>query len=61
MGKQTLHKVDIIIDVEDFGESDSWTHLFGFRKIESHVDQATGGRYDGSLENNFKRHRWKVC
>ena len=44
MGKQTLHKVDIIIDVEDFGESDSWTHLFGFRKIESHVDQATGGR-----------------
>jgi mannosylglycoprotein endo-beta-mannosidase len=46
MGKQTLHKVDIIIDVEGFGESDSWTHLLGIREIKSHVDQATGGRYN---------------
>ncbi|MED6141165.1 hypothetical protein PIB30_100597 [Stylosanthes scabra] len=33
-----------VIDVEGFGESDSWSHLFGFRKIESHIDPATGGR-----------------
>lgn len=44
MGKQTLHRVNIIIQVHDYGESDSWTHLFGFRKIESYIDPSTGGR-----------------
>uniref|UniRef100_A0A7N2L4W2 Uncharacterized protein n=1 Tax=Quercus lobata TaxID=97700 RepID=A0A7N2L4W2_QUELO len=29
---------------EGYGESDAWSHLFGFRKIESHIDSATGGR-----------------
>lgn len=45
MGKQSLYNVVIIIDVKGFGESDSWSHQFGFRKIESHIDEATGGRY----------------
>jgi mannosylglycoprotein endo-beta-mannosidase len=45
MGKQPLYNVAISIDVKGFGESDSWSHLFGFRKIESHIDDATGGRY----------------
>lgn len=44
MGKQTLYKVDITVDVKDYGESDSWSHPFGFRKIESYIDSATGGR-----------------
>ncbi|KAK7258855.1 hypothetical protein RIF29_24443 [Crotalaria pallida] len=44
MGKQSLYNVVIIIDVKGFGESDSWNHHFGFRKIESHIDDATGGR-----------------
>eukprot|EP00249_Psilotum_nudum_P010087 c22324_g1_i1 orf=833-3763(-) len=44
MGEQALYKVDIIIEVEGYGESDSWSHLFGFRKIESHIDPSTGGR-----------------
>ncbi|KAK2419127.1 mannosylglycoprotein endo-beta-mannosidase [Trifolium repens] len=44
MGKQPLYNVAISIDVKGFGESDSWSHLFGFRKIESHIDNATGGR-----------------
>lgn len=44
MGKQSLYKVVIAVDVKGFGESDSWTHLFGFRKIESSIDSATGGR-----------------
>ncbi|KAL1341540.1 hypothetical protein AAHE18_09G094600 [Arachis hypogaea] len=44
MGKQNLYDVVISIDVEGFGESDTWSHLFGFRKIESHIDDATGGR-----------------
>lgn len=44
MGKQSLYNVVISIDVKGFGESDSWSHLFGFRKIESHIDDATGGR-----------------
>nr|XP_027188383.1 mannosylglycoprotein endo-beta-mannosidase-like isoform X2 [Cicer arietinum] len=44
MGKQSLYNVVINIDVKGFGESDSWSHLFGFRKIESHIDDATGGR-----------------
>ncbi|MED6218647.1 hypothetical protein PIB30_028488 [Stylosanthes scabra] len=44
MGKQSLYNVVISIDVKDYGESDSWSHLFGFRKIESHIDDVTGGR-----------------
>ncbi|KAL9320281.1 hypothetical protein ACSQ67_012120 [Phaseolus vulgaris] len=44
MGKQSLYNVVISIDVKGFGESDSWSHHFGFRKIESHIDNATGGR-----------------
>jgi len=46
MGKQFLYNVSITADVKGFGESDKWEHLFGFRKIESHIDRATGGRYD---------------
>ncbi|KAF5740062.1 putative beta-mannosidase [Tripterygium wilfordii] len=44
MGKQSLYNVTITVDVEGYGESDSWSHHFGFRKIESHIDRATGGR-----------------
>ncbi|KAF9607598.1 hypothetical protein IFM89_037526 [Coptis chinensis] len=44
MGKQFLYNVVVSVDVEDYGESDSWSHLFGFRKIESAIDDATGGR-----------------
>ncbi|KAL2325508.1 hypothetical protein Fmac_024566 [Flemingia macrophylla] len=44
MGKQSLYNVIINIDVEGYGESDSWSHYFGLRKIESHIDGATGGR-----------------
>ncbi|CAI8603446.1 unnamed protein product [Vicia faba] len=44
MGKQSLYNVVISIDVKGFGESDTWSHYFGFRKIESHIDSATGGR-----------------
>lgn len=44
MGKQSLYNVEITVDAESFGESDSWSHHFGFRKIESHIDNATGGR-----------------
>ncbi|WJX13225.1 mannosylglycoprotein endo-beta-mannosidase [Trifolium repens] len=44
MGKQSLYNVNINIDVKGFGESDSWSHYFGFRKIESQIDGATGGR-----------------
>ncbi|KAH9314279.1 hypothetical protein KI387_022906 [Taxus chinensis] len=44
LGKQVLYKVDITVDVKGYGESDSWSHLFGFRKIDSHIDPATGGR-----------------
>ncbi|WOK96144.1 mannosylglycoprotein endo-beta-mannosidase [Canna indica] len=44
MGKQSLYHVEITVDVKGFGESDSWSHRFGFRKIESTTDDATGGR-----------------
>ncbi|CAI9102221.1 OLC1v1000454C1 [Oldenlandia corymbosa var. corymbosa] len=44
MGKQSLYNVDITIDVKGFGESDLWSHHFGFRKIENYIDNATGGR-----------------
>lgn len=45
MGKQSLYNVEITVDVEDYGESDSSSQHFGFRKIESHIDSNTGGRY----------------
>ncbi|KAK4850793.1 hypothetical protein QYF36_009863 [Acer negundo] len=44
MGKQSLYNVNISVDVKGYGESDLWSHLFGFRKIVSHIDKATGGR-----------------
>ncbi|KAJ3688025.1 hypothetical protein LUZ61_017189 [Rhynchospora tenuis] len=44
LGKQSLYTVEISIDVKGFGESDSWSHFFGFRKIESTIDSTTGGR-----------------
>ncbi|GAV63161.1 Glyco_hydro_2 domain-containing protein/Glyco_hydro_2_C domain-containing protein/Glyco_hydro_2_N domain-containing protein [Cephalotus follicularis] len=44
MGQQSLYNVMITVDVKGYGESDLWSHLFGFRKIESHVDKATRGR-----------------
>ncbi|KAK4282804.1 hypothetical protein QN277_014135 [Acacia crassicarpa] len=44
MGKQSLYMVSIDVDVKGHGESDSWKHHFGFRKIESYIDAATGGR-----------------
>ncbi|KAH0468677.1 hypothetical protein IEQ34_001909 [Dendrobium chrysotoxum] len=44
MGKQHLYNVELSVDVKGFGESDSWSHQFGFRKIESIIDTATGGR-----------------
>ncbi|KAG1371074.1 putative Mannosylglycoprotein endo-beta-mannosidase [Cocos nucifera] len=44
MGKQSLYNVGITVDVKGFGESDSWGHQFGFRKIESIIDSITGGR-----------------
>ncbi|MCO5581965.1 hypothetical protein L7F22_035854 [Adiantum nelumboides] len=43
MGKQTLHKVSISLAAQGY-KSDSWTHLFGFRKIENFIDPSTGGR-----------------
>lgn len=49
MGKQALYHVTISVEVKGYGESDQWSHLFGFRKIESHVDSATGGRYNQKL------------
>ncbi|KAA8545113.1 hypothetical protein F0562_019897 [Nyssa sinensis] len=44
MGKQSLYNIGVSVDVKGYGESDLWSHPFGFRKIESHVDSATGGR-----------------
>ncbi|KAK9735414.1 hypothetical protein RND81_04G204500 [Saponaria officinalis] len=44
MGEQPLYNVRIMVDVEGFGESDTWNHEYGFRKIESYIDHATGGR-----------------
>ncbi|KAK8961879.1 Mannosylglycoprotein endo-beta-mannosidase [Platanthera guangdongensis] len=44
MGNQSLYSIEISVDVKGFGESDSWSHQFGFRKIESTIDKATGGR-----------------
>ncbi|KAJ6384497.1 hypothetical protein OIU78_027741 [Salix suchowensis] len=44
MGRQALYNVTITVDVKGYGESDSWSHMHGFRKIESYIDSATGGR-----------------
>lgn len=44
MGKQSMYNVSITVDVKGSGESDLWSHPFGFRKIESQIDSATGGR-----------------
>ncbi|XP_044483718.1 mannosylglycoprotein endo-beta-mannosidase isoform X2 [Mangifera indica] len=44
MGKQALYNVQISVEVKGYGKSDSWSHLFGFRKIETYIDNATGGR-----------------
>ncbi|KAI3770655.1 hypothetical protein L6452_01796 [Arctium lappa] len=44
MGKQSLYNVEITVDVEGYGESDVWSHHFGFREIHSEIDSATGGR-----------------
>ncbi|XP_071694799.1 mannosylglycoprotein endo-beta-mannosidase-like [Rutidosis leptorrhynchoides] len=44
MGKQSLYNVEITVDVDGYGESDAWSHHFGFRKIQSEIDSATGGR-----------------
>jgi mannosylglycoprotein endo-beta-mannosidase len=46
MGKQSLYNVEIGVDANGFGESDSSNHHFGFRKIESTIDGSTGGRYN---------------
>ncbi|XP_015875205.2 mannosylglycoprotein endo-beta-mannosidase [Ziziphus jujuba] len=44
MGKQSLYNVVVTVDVKGNGESDSWSHLYGFRQLVSHIDTATGGR-----------------
>ncbi|KAL8205918.1 hypothetical protein R6Q57_009469 [Mikania cordata] len=44
MGKQSLYNVEITVNVDGYGESDAWGHHFGFRKIQSEIDSATGGR-----------------
>ncbi|OVA05480.1 Glycoside hydrolase [Macleaya cordata] len=44
MGKQSLYNVAITVEVKGYGESDSWSHQFGFRQIGSTIDNATGGR-----------------
>ena len=44
MGQQHLYDVEISVEVKGYGESDSWHHKFGFRKIESIIDPNTGGR-----------------
>ncbi|XP_031491893.1 mannosylglycoprotein endo-beta-mannosidase [Nymphaea colorata] len=44
MGKQSLYNVEILVDVKGHGESDTWKHYFGFRKIDSSIDPTTGGR-----------------
>lgn len=49
MGEQSLYNVEITVHVDGFGESDEWSHHFGFRKIQSEIDSATGGRYNLEL------------
>ncbi|KAL9318501.1 hypothetical protein ACSQ67_015018 [Phaseolus vulgaris] len=65
MGKQSLYNVIINIDVKGYGESDSWSNHFGFRKIESNIDGATGGRgnwilSDGLLRLSEKRYKTDI-
>lgn len=46
MGEHPLYKVDVTVEAGGFsGLSDSWSHMFGFRHIASHIDTATNGRY----------------
>lgn len=50
MGDHPLYKVDVTIQVEgQEGISDTWSHMFGFRHIDSHIDTTTNGRYDSNL------------
>lgn len=51
MGKQSLYNVDITVNVDGYGESDAWSHHFGFRKIHSEIDSVTGGRYESYITN----------
>eukprot|EP00850_Spirogloea_muscicola_P022865 SM000315S11902 [mRNA] locus=s315:76654:82974:- [translate_table: standard] len=44
MGSQPLYSVQIILDIRHYGESDTWMGRFGFRDIESVIDDDTGGR-----------------
>ncbi|CAN6479065.1 unnamed protein product [Victoria cruziana] len=44
MGKQSLYNVEVLVDVKGHGESDTWKHYFGFRRIDSSIDPTTGGR-----------------
>lgn len=45
MGEHPLYKVDVTVEAGGFsGLSDSWSHMFGFRHIASHIDTATNGR-----------------
>lgn len=46
MGNQALYHVIISVEVNGHGDSDQWTHQFGFRKIENYIDTETGGRYN---------------
>lgn len=55
MGKQSLYNVEIGVEVDGYGESDSWTNHFGFRKIHSEIDSVTGGRYIYNLYNALIR------
>ncbi|EFJ38871.1 hypothetical protein SELMODRAFT_164536 [Selaginella moellendorffii] len=45
MGEQALYQVEISLEVNENGESDSWSHNFGFRKIDSFLDPVTKSRH----------------
>lgn len=61
MGKQSLYNVEISVEVKGYGESDSWSNPFGFRKIESHIDSATGGRYNLLINLYVKGNLFLTC
>lgn len=44
MGAHPLFSVEVTLEVEGWGESDSWRHDFGFRDIQSHIDPLSGAR-----------------
>eukprot|EP00897_Mesotaenium_endlicherianum_P010214 jgi/Mesen1/9220/ME000591S08540 len=44
MGEAALYQVQISAEIDGFGESDAWSHRFGFRHISHSVDPKTGGR-----------------